>query len=65
MSEIVNHVCYELTIPLEDVDAARKKAIEQNHANATPFEAAADYGRLWPAGKLLRVKFIKKRLKTC
>jgi hypothetical protein len=58
MSEIVNHVCYELTIPPEDENIARKKAIEQNYANATPFEAAADYGRLWPIGKLLRVKFI-------
>jgi hypothetical protein len=57
-SEGAEGICFERIVPLEYASIAREKAIAENPANASPFEAAAVRSKLWRPGRVLRVAFL-------
>ncbi len=58
MSESVITFCIEQIIPPEYRQIAIAKAIAENPANASPFEAAAERSKLWAPGRTLKVRFL-------
>lgn len=50
--------CVERIVPQEYRQSAIAKAIAENPANASPFEAAAERAKLWLPGRTLRVAFL-------
>ena len=50
--------CFDLILPAELNKVARRKAIAENPANASPFEAAAVKSKLWKPGRTLSVHFL-------
>ena len=51
-------ICFERIVPPDCVSIARQRAIDENPANASPFEAAAVRSKLWSPGRTLRVAFL-------
>jgi serralysin len=50
--------CFEQIIAPEYKKSAAEKAIAENPANASPFEAAAVRSKLWSPGRTLHVTFL-------
>ena len=50
--------CFEQIVAPECEKIAAEKAIAENPANASPFEAAAVRSKLWSAGRTLSVSFL-------
>jgi Matrixin len=59
MSVSITRFCFERIIPPKYTRIARQKAIAENPANASPFEAAAVRSKLWKPGRTLRVTFLE------
>lgn len=58
MAEKRHNACFDVILPANLNVAARKKAIEENSANASAFEAAAVKSKLWKPGRTLTVCFL-------
>jgi len=58
MPENTARLCVDRIVPVEYAQIAREKAIVENPANASPFEAAAVRSKLWRPGRTLRVTFL-------
>lgn len=52
------NVCVERILTEDLNEIARARAIEENPANALPFEAAADWKKLWRPGRRLNITFL-------
>jgi hypothetical protein len=58
MPESTPRICFERVVPLQFAKIARDRAIAENPANASPFEAATVNSKLWKPGRTLRVAFL-------
>jgi hypothetical protein len=58
MTEDTSRICFDRIVPPEYVQVARERAVEENPANVSPFEAAAVQSKLWRPGRTLRVTFL-------
>lgn len=59
MSENAIKFCFIPTLPAAYSRIAREKAIAENPANASPFEAAAPSSWVWEPGRTLHVAFLE------
>jgi hypothetical protein len=53
-----NYACFDIILPTELSSVAKQKALEENAANISPFEAAALKSKLWSPGRTLTVCFL-------
>lgn len=58
MSEDKIRACFDVLLPAALNDTARQKALEENFANVSPFEAATVNSKLWKTGRTLTVTFL-------
>lgn len=58
MATEVQKICFDRIVPPEFTVVARERAIAENPANASPFEAAAVRSKLWKPGRKLRINFL-------
>jgi len=58
MAQATPRLCFEQILPRHLAKKATEKAITENPANASPFEAAAAKSKLWKPGRTLRVRFL-------
>jgi hypothetical protein len=58
MADDTSRICFDRIVPPEYAQAARDRAIDENPANLSPFEAASVQSKLWQPGRTLRVTFL-------
>ena len=58
MTQMISRICYDQAIPPHLLDKAAQKAIAENPANKSIFEAAVETSKLWKPGRTLRVRFL-------
>lgn len=58
MADDTSRICFDRIVPPEYAQAARERAINENPANLSPFEAASVQSKLWQPGRTLRVTFL-------